>query len=394
MADDFFVADPNQPVNPNQPMNPNQMVNPDQQVNPNQPMNPNQPINPNPSMNPNQPINPAPGAPVGMGMGNPAGAPGGFPAPGAMPTGPGFNPGVAAASLNASMGPQGHFVPGGAPVGAPTGYPASNPNPGMATGMPGVNPGYAGGPAPMDQGPFVPQSPQALVNDRLYGEEIGTLDFGQKRPRWPINKFKGVMGKTQRISVLSLEKGDWFALPEHFIPTIRGYAYCFKGACFSLGSPKTMYVIPVLTYLDLDNNGNVISDRVSYEFLSLAEKKYNDLIAIGRFATLLDIDLYVSCESDQFQELKFSIVGANGAATKAAWKVNPQFQQAVWNEFQRVKVWMLQANARVLGNTKQEAEINFQKLLSQPVQGGPANPGVGGGFRPPTSNFNPQQWGR
>jgi hypothetical protein len=344
--------------------------------------------NVNQNINPNQPVNVNP---------TPIGAPGVSGAPIASPVNPAFNPGVAAASLNASMGPQGSFVPGGSAVGLPpSSYPvpgSSAVNPGMATLSPTQNP--VSGPGP-DQSQFIPQIPQALVNDRIYGKEVGSLDFGQQRPRWPMNKFKGVMGKTQRIGVLSLEKGDWFALPEHFISTARTYVYCFEGSCCTHGSPKTMYVIPVVTYLDLDSQGNVTSDRVAYEFLSLSEKKYKDLVAISKWAPLLEIDLFVTCENDQFQDIKFNIVGANGAATKAVWKMNPQFQQVVWNDFQRVKVCMLQANARVLGNTKQEAEAAFQNLLSQPPQGGPGGQGMtgGGGSRPPTSAFNPTQWSR
>lgn len=248
----------------------------------------------------------------------------------------------------------------------------------------------------MGAGGFAPQTPNTLINDRNYMDEAGSLEFGQKRPRWPINKFKGMVGKTQRISVLSLEKGDWFAYPVHYLESARQYFYCFQGACCQLAVPVTRYIIPVVNYLDLDQQGNVISERRSLEFLSIPEKKYTDLIGISKWAPLTEIDLFVTCENDQFQYITFHPVGANGVVTKAVWKSYPQMQQEVWNDFQNAKQWMRQANAKILGNTKQEAEVAYQQLLSSPGFGGGRGPGNagGGGMRPPTSNFNPTQWNR
>jgi hypothetical protein len=283
------------------------------------------------------------------------------------------------------MGAPGHFTPAApaTPAAAPLTAPAGNPG---------------SGPAPLGQGAFTPQSPNTLINDRWYGEEAGNLEFGQKRPRWPINKFKGMVGKLQRISVLSLEKGDWFAYPVHYLESARQYFYCFQGSCCQLSVPVTRYVIPVVNYLDLDQQGNVTSERRSLEFLSIPEKKYNDLVGISKWAPLTEIDLFVACENDQFQYITFSPVGQNGAVTKAIWKSYPQFQQEIWNDFQTAKQWMRQANAKVLGQTKQEEEAAYQRLLSAPAQGGmrgPGNAGMGGGgMRPPTSGFNPTQWNR
>ena len=238
---------------------------------------------------------------------------------------------------------------------------------------------------------------------QLYGKALPNLKMGEQLSRFEIKPFVGVENRTQRIGILSLADGDWYQLNTHYSNELKSYIACFQRSCCTIYGPaKARYIIPVVEYRDVNMGGEVLSRSCSIYFLALGYKHYKLISNINAYCLLTEVDLWVNstkvnAKTFTYTEPSFSVAGRDGRPTKAVWKSDPDFMQAVWNEFQRVKPDMMKAAVSVMGATAEEAEAKLQRTLentqrSDNRQPGAASGGASTAFTPPVSGFDAQRY--
>jgi hypothetical protein len=220
--------------------------------------------------------------------------------------------------------------------------------------------------------PTLPQMPDAVDDDE--DESFGqahTLKFGERKSRFPINRFKGVEGQVSRVSILTVD--EWYFVKTHFLPKF-GNLYCFESTCCESGDAAVRYLAPIVEYAT-DREGNLIQAPFTIKYLSLADDAYNNLIMMSKSFPLNQIDLIITCQDTKYQKLTYQPACAPG---QAVWLQNEGFKNAVWTKYQSLKKHILRSFAKRLGKTQAECEATYARVINQNQVSSPseASPGA------------------
>lgn len=189
--------------------------------------------------------------------------------------------------------------------------------------------------------------------EEVTGPGIINIKFGTFVNSNPVEKYKGEVGKTDRIAIID---DDIKVVKTHFQEGI-GYFYCFEGDCCDVyGMPAMHYIIPIIQY-DTNKEGKPISKKFQMKYLSLSHKKYMFLKTILENATddITVVDLIMVCKEAKFQD------NMPGLAGKALWRTDEKLMNDIITEYSRVKKYLTKVVARKI--TREEL---MRKLGEKP----------------------------
>lgn len=199
----------------------------------------------------------------------------------------------------------------------------------------------------------VPTQPVAEAeDDEVMG--VHAIQVGTVESKRPINKFRGMKNFTRRIGVLS---NQIFFAKTHYEQGI-GLFFCFEDACCDVTDAQGRYILPIIVY-DTNKDGDVISPKFTVEYLAIGEGAYKNLSLLNKTNALNTIDLYVSCEDEQYQKNAYQSAGP------ALWLQNEAFKAAVTEVYNRLWKHVLRSYAKRLGKTKVEANAAYQRLRGE-----------------------------
>ena len=202
----------------------------------------------------------------------------------------------------------------------------------------------------------VPSQPVAST-DNLdvdnYDDVAQTIEVGEKVSDYPVDKYRAVKGKVDRIAILSRK---WKAVKSHFEKGMGSF-YCFDGVCCQSdsGRAKRRYLVPVLVY-ETDIKGEVLTKAINIQYLVLSGKDYEPLAITDAAQQINTMDLKIICNDEQYQSKTFMAVPG-----QALWLQDAEFKKAVAVEYQRLEPYIIKAFARKLGRTPEESETNYLK---------------------------------
>ena len=150
---------------------------------------------------------------------------------------------------------------------------------------------------------------------------VQEISIGTHVKRFPIEKYKGMVGVVSRIGIL---KAEALYVKYHYEKGI-GPFYCFAGkCCTNNGFPMGRYILPCVRY-NTDLSGNPIRPVENFEitFLQLPEDKYNQIAGSAKAFDLTTIDFEITCSDSEFQKLNFANVG------EALWRRNADLEKMV-----------------------------------------------------------------
>lgn len=223
------------------------------------------------------------------------------------------------------------------------------------------------------------QAPMPVQQERIYQAGNDDFQFGKKVNRWPINRFKGIAERVQRISILEL--AAWDGKRVHYLEAVKSYMYCFGGSCCKSGSLANVnYFGPIVVYTTSPDGMNVIDKKFSVEFMSLSDEKYNNLLTIwgllkNRNSSLDQVDLLVTGKTKNTGQRTFVDISFMEAGP-AIWRQYPEFGNAIWAEYQKLKSFIPTSFARSMGSTLEECEANYAKAMASKGQSGNNNQAV------------------
>jgi hypothetical protein len=205
-----------------------------------------------------------------------------------------------------------------------------------------------------------PAATAPAVDEEDGGELMGVhaIQVGTVESRRPINKFRGMKNFTRRIGVLS---NQIFFAKTHYEQGI-GLFYCFEDACCDATDAQGRYILPIIVY-DTNKDGDVISPKFTIEYLAIGEGAYKNLNLLNKAYPLSTLDLYVSCEDEQYQKNAYQSAGP------ALWLQNEAFKAAVVDAYNRLWKHVLRSYAKRLGKTKVEANAAYQRLKGEQPAG-------------------------
>lgn len=200
------------------------------------------------------------------------------------------------------------------------------------------------------------------VDTENYDDVAQTIEIGQKVSDFPIDKYRAIKGKIDRIAVLTRK---WKAVKSHYEKGMGNF-YCFDGTCCQSesGRAKRRYLVPILVY-ETDVKGNLLTKAVNVQYLVLSSVDYEPLSMADSAQPLNTLDLKVLCEEEKYQKKSFMPVPG-----QALWLQDEAFKAAVVTEYKRLEPFILKAFARKLGRTPEEAQENYLKSKKTPAIAG------------------------
>ncbi len=153
--------------------------------------------------------------------------------------------------------------------------------------------------------------------------------FGEKAEN-TLKRFKGVEMAPSLISIVD-KVPNIAAL--HFEEGIGSF-FCFEGICCKKsGSPRTYYILPVVSYRikDFDTMTPDL-EGAEIQYLRVSESVYDNLIKIeDAYGDLEDMDIQITTEDEKFQRfvIKPVINHETGLPKKASWRHNDALRNKV-----------------------------------------------------------------
>lgn len=154
---------------------------------------------------------------------------------------------------------------------------------------------------------------------------LSSVPMGERVSAFPIMRFRGHTGITNRVGVLVKKAGTALV---HYVEGMRPF-HCFGGVCCKrLKFPPLRYIIPVVVY-DTNNVGKLVSKKFEIQYLSLGQERYAYFVNyINAGGQPHNKDFVVTCSDDKYQKLIFS-----EAPGEALWRKYPELHAEV------VKAW-------------------------------------------------------
>lgn len=173
-----------------------------------------------------------------------------------------------------------------------------------------------------------------------------------------VEKFRGSEGTREVVAVMSTKVN---AAGIHFSPGM-GYFYCFKGRCCQeLGLAQLRYVIPLICYTVQETHPKTQvptkwGSPMVAKYLALGKDAYeSDLLVKHQLqGDITKFDLLVSCVDDQYQKLKFEVMGP------CQWRTRKESIPEVQELAKEYRSLIGLSVARTL------SEAQFDDFMSQP----------------------------